>query len=69
MDNIEILKQLKQLLDEGILSQEEFDIRKEQILFPEKIEEEKQRQAEEDRKNIVFNNAIKKVMCPPKSRV
>lgn len=67
MDNIEKLQQLKQLLDEGILSQEEFDSRKEQIIFPEKIEEERRkleeekiRQEEENRKNEVFDNAVKK---------
>ena len=67
MDNIEKLQQLKQLLDDGILSQEEFDKRKEAILFPEKAEAEKRRleeerlkQEEENRKNEAFDNAIKK---------
>ena len=67
MQNIEKLQQLKQLLDEGIISTEEFEIRKKQILFPEiieeekrKAEEEKQRLAEEERKNEVFEAAIKK---------
>ena len=67
MDNLEKLQQLKQLLDEGILSQEEFEKRKEKILFPEKAEEEKrkleeesQRQEEENRKNEIFEGALKK---------
>lgn len=65
MDNIEKLQQLKQLLDEGILTQEEFDSRKEQILFPEKIEEERRKEEEEKRKqeeasqkNVLFDTAI-----------
>ena len=65
MDNIEKLQQLKQLLDEGILTQDEFESRKEQILFPEKIEEErrkeeeeKRQQEEERRKDELFDNAI-----------
>ena len=50
MDNFEKLQQLKQLLDEGILTQEEFDTRKEQLLFPERIEEQKRKAEEEKRK-------------------
>ena len=50
MDNIEKLKQLKQLLDEGILTQEEFDTRKEQLLFPKKAEERKRKAEEEKRR-------------------
>lgn len=36
MDNFEMLQQLKQLLDEGILTPEEYEKSKAQILFPEK---------------------------------
>ena len=68
MDNFEKLQQLKQLLDEGIISQEEFDVRKEQILFPEKIEErnrkieeEKQKQEEEVKKAFIYDNAVTKL--------
>ena len=67
MDNIEKLQQLKQLLDEGILSQEEFESRKEKVLFPEKIaerkkkeEEERLKKEEEQKKNLLFDEAIKK---------
>ena len=67
MDNYEKLQQFKQLLDEGIITQDEFEVRKNQILFPEKIEEEKrrieeeeQKLAEEKRKNEAFDNAVLK---------
>ena len=40
MDDFEKLQQLKQLLDEGILSQEEYEKSKAQILFPENKEVE-----------------------------
>lgn len=60
MDNIEKLQQLKQLLDEGIISQDEYDSRKERILFPEKAEKERQLQEEENKRQEIFENAIKK---------
>ena len=42
MDNIENLRELKTLLDEGIITQEQFDENKERILFPEKKKKEEE---------------------------
>ena len=54
MDNFEKLQQLKKLLDEGILTQEEYEKSKTQILFPEKkVVEEKKEEAVKPKNQIV----------------
>ena len=41
MDTYETIHQLKELLEKGIISQEEYDEKKMEILFPEEFEVEK----------------------------
>ena len=56
MDKIEALKQYKELLDSGILTQEEFDAKKKQILETPDIIETKNDETKNDETNSVETN-------------
>ena len=67
METYNTIYKLKELLDEGIISQEEFDEKKREFLFPKEFEEEKKRKQqeeearkkeEEERLRIDSNNAV-----------
>ena len=67
METYNAIYKLKELLDEGIISQEEFDEKKMEILFPVEFEEEKRRKQkeeedrkkqEEERSRVDANNAV-----------
>ena len=58
MDSVEKLQQLKQLLDEGIISKEEFEDRKARILFPEDMKEEQKAEEESAAEKIKIEQSL-----------
>lgn len=58
MDEYSKLLKYKELLDEGILTKEEFDVKKRELLFAEEVAEEKERQQREEENNKLYAEAV-----------